>query len=118
MSTNPYEFRTEPDREALSVSGEIRGESARRFSADLAREALRRGRPGGVVHLDLDELDLLDGAAVAETVNALREILNARRRLEIHRSPQMLAHTLYKTGMLEDGRVTLIDPVEEGSTAN
>jgi len=118
MSTNPYEFRTEPGHVTLSVSGEIRGESARAFSADLAREALRRGEPGGVVYLDLDELDLLDGAAVAETVNALREILNTRRRLEIHRSPQMLAHTLYKAGMLEDGRITLIDPVEEGSTAN
>ena len=118
MSTNPYELKTGPDGATLSVSGEIRGESARAFSADLAREALRRGEPEGVVYLDLDELDLLDGAAVAETVNALREILNTRRRLEIHRSPQMLAHTLYKAGMLEDGRITLIDPIEEGSTAN
>ena len=118
MSTSPHELRTGPDGATLSVSGEIRGESARAFSADLAREALRRGEPGGVVHLYLDELDLLDGAAVAETVNALREIVNTRPGLEIHRSPQMLAHTLYKAGMLEDGRITLIDPVEEGSTAN
>ena len=118
MSTKPYAFRIEPETSVLSASGEVRGDSARAFRADLVREALGMGDPRGTVCLDLEELDLPDGVAVAETVNALREILNTGRHLEIHFSPQMLAHTLYKSGMLENGRVTLIDPVEEGSTAN
>ncbi len=70
------------------------------------------------IRLEFEELDLLDGAAVAEAVNAIREILETGRSLEIHHAPQMLAHTLYKTGMLADGRILLIEPVEEESTAN
>ncbi len=118
MSAKPFQIRTDPDSTKISAAGGICGGSAADFSRALVREALRLGEPEGEVCLEFEDLDLLDGAAVAETVNAIREILSNGRPMQIHRSPQMLAHTLYKTGMLKDGRITLIDPVEEESTAN
>lgn len=118
VSTGPFHIATDSENAEICASGGICRGSAADFSRHLVRAALQVGRPGGKVRLEFEELDLLDGTAVAETVNALREILKSGRRLRIDHAPQMLAHTLYKAGMLEDGRVLLIDPVEEESTAN
>ncbi|MFQ5914514.1 MAG: hypothetical protein ACE5JS_15170 [Nitrospinota bacterium] len=102
----------------MAASGGICSASAAEFSRELVWAALRFAEPEGGVILELNDLDLLDGPAVAETVNAIRQILGSRRRVQIHHAPQMLAHTLYKAGMLEDGRIALGNPIEEGSTAN
>jgi anti-anti-sigma regulatory factor len=118
MPAKPYQFRPNIEGVILNISGGICKGSAADFSRDLVQEAARFGEPEVEVHLDFDELDLLDGTAVAETVNAIRNLLETGRSLRIVHAPQMLAHTLYKTGMLEDGRIILIDPVEEESTAN
>lgn len=100
------------------ASGGICNASAEEFSRELVKEANELENPDVPFRLEFEELDLLDGVAVAEAVNAIREILETDRSLAIHHAPQMLAHTLYKTGMLADGRILLIEPVEEESTAN
>ena len=69
--------------------------------------------------LDLEELELLDGAAVARMVDLIRHLLSASSRVEVSKSPQSLAHTLYRVGMLEgDSRLELIAPRQEEGTTN
>lgn len=52
------------------------------------------------MRIDLDELDADDGAGVAVLTTLLRELLDRGGEITLVRAPQMLAHTLYKTGML------------------
>lgn len=66
--------------------------------------------------LNLLDLDLEDGVAVVETVNAVRALLSQHNALTLRHAPQMLAHTLYKIGLLEDGRLLLIAPRVESPT--
>ena len=67
-----------------------------------------------MVHeLDLTELELERGVEVARWVDRLRDELRTHGRLRVLHCPQMLAHTLYKTGMLRDGRLELVEPREE-----
>ncbi len=69
--------------------------------------------------LDLEELELIDGAAVARMVDLIRLLLNGSRRVRVLKSPQSLAHTLYRVGMLEgDARLELVEPRQEEGTTN
>ena len=69
--------------------------------------------------LDLEELELLDGSAVALMVDLVRLLLSGSKRVEVLKSPQSLAHTLYRVGMLEgDARLELIEPRQEEGTTN
>ena len=69
--------------------------------------------------LDLEDLELLDGAAVAHMVALVRLLLIACKRVQVLKSPQSLAHTLYRVGMLEgDARLELIEPREEEGVSN
>ena len=64
--------------------------------------------------LELEELELLDGAAVARMVDLIRLLLSVSKRVEVLKSPQSLAHTIYRVGMLEgDSRLELVDPRQE-----
>lgn len=65
--------------------------------------------------IDLGELefDAHDGVEVARWVDRIREHLRTQGRVRVRRCPQMLAHTLYKVGLLRDGRIELIDTREE-----
>lgn len=67
--------------------------------------------------LDLGDLEFDAGAEggvdVARWVDRVRALVREHGRLSIRRCPQMLAHTLYKVGMLRDGRIELIDVREE-----
>ncbi len=117
-SLKSYSFFIDEEHGRLLTSGEICSASAYEFSCDLVREVNRLKNSDASVCLEFGELDLLDGIAVAETVNGLRRILDNGFKLNIFHAPQMLAHTLYKAGMLVDGRILLVEPLEEASTAN
>lgn len=68
---------------------------------------------------DLEELELLDGSAVARMVDLIRLLLSASKRVEVFKSPQSLAHTIYRVGMLEgDARLELVDPRQEEGAPN
>jgi len=56
--------------------------------------------------LDLAELELDSGGAVAAKVDELRA-LAAGGRVVLRNCPQMLAHTLYKAGLLRRGDLVL-----------
>ena len=85
-------------------------------SAGSARvlEALQN-EPGrtGVAEFLMEDAELTDGASVARMVDAVRFLLSRFDRVRLIRSPQMLAHTLYKVGMLQGADLELVEPREE-----
>jgi hypothetical protein len=63
--------------------------------------------------LDLGELEIDDGPALAELVTHLRALAQEHGAVELHACPQLLAHTLYKVGALRSGRIRLASVREE-----
>ena len=98
--------------EPIRVGGSVDAAIAPVFAQVLTNDV--RALSGGTsrIELDLDELELDDGSAVVEAVNALKELLQ-EADLVVRHAPQMLAHTLYKTGMLRGGRLILESPRRE-----
>ncbi len=100
----------------IQVGGSVDATMANAFAIVLARDVKTLSAGRDTITLDFRELELDDGSAVAETVNALRELL-VQASLVVHNAPQMLAHTLYKCGMLEGARLVLKTPrIEEPTT--
>ena len=98
----------------VTVAGEVDAAAAEGLLTGIQRVVT----PGRLV-LDLAELELTDGVAVAIAVDAVRALAAARGAVELRSAPQMLAHTLYKCGLLSGERITLHAPrVEEPTTAN
>lgn len=88
------------DMERVGLYGELRHDNAARLLAWLKAT-------GPVTQLWLDELDIADGVAATQAVNAVRHLLSIQPSLSIHGAPQVLAHNLYRTGELVEGRITL-----------
>ena len=69
------------------------------------------------VELDLAEVEIEPGVegglAVARWVDELRARMQDHGRVRVCNCPQLLAHTLYKAGLLRDGRLELVDVREE-----
>jgi len=63
--------------------------------------------------LELDDLEVDDGPALAELVTHLRALVREHGAVELRDCPQLLAHTLYKTGELRHGRIRLASVREE-----
>jgi hypothetical protein len=63
--------------------------------------------------LDLGELEVDDGPELARLVTRLRALVDEHGALALHGCPQLLAHTLYKVGMLRSGRIRLISVRDE-----
>lgn len=104
---------THPHALHLSVEGALSAPAA----AHLVAQAATLDLPD-TLWLDLSELEVDDGVAVAELINLVRALAARVTLLTLHDAPQMLAHTLYKVGMLEEGHIRLSQPrQEEGSGA-
>jgi anti-anti-sigma regulatory factor len=93
----------------ITVGGNVDADSAEAFAIVLKHDVRVLADGDERIQLDLSDLELDDGSAVAETVNAIRELLELAPVL-VSNAPQMLAHTLYKVGLLEGGRLTLHEP--------
>lgn len=112
-------YDIEWDGERLVVEGNVPSGSGPAFCDALTQAARGVIVAWGSLELDLFDLELTDGVVVAEVVTAIRSIMEWHSEVVLHGAPQMLAHTLYKVGMLEDGSLTLENPREdEGTTAN
>ena len=99
----------------FTLSGDLDAEGAVQVLEAMEGESLR----AEITSLDLEELELIDGAAVARMVDLIRLVLSVSMRVEVLKSPQSLAHTLYRVGMLEgDSRLELVDPRQEEGTTN
>lgn len=60
-----------------------------------------------ISRLDLAELDIVDGVAATHAVNAVRMLHSRASFLCIEHAPQVLAHNLYRTGLLMDDGIVL-----------
>ena len=60
-----------------------------------------------VVRLDLVDEEADDPIALANRIDELRVLVEAGCRVELANCPQMLAHTLYKAGLLRDRRIVI-----------
>jgi hypothetical protein len=60
-----------------------------------------------VVRLDLADEDADDPLALANRIDELRVLVEAGCTVELANCPQMLAHTLYKAGLLRGGRIVV-----------
>jgi len=63
--------------------------------------------------LDLADVEVDDGPALASLVTRLRRLADEHGALELHACPQLLAHTLYKAGLLLHGRIRLASVRDE-----
>ena len=86
--------------ERIVVEGEVV-----RCSGPAFCHALDQALPAGLA-VDMRDLEIEDGVAMALTISTIRRHLPIR----ILYAPQMLAHTLYKIGMLDSERVELVFP--------
>ena len=59
--------------------------------------------------LNLTDVEIITGLAMAECVTWLRE-LSTTHSIALWYAPQMLAHTLYKANILQQGKITLFQP--------
>jgi ABC-type transporter Mla MlaB component len=115
-STLPPALEWELHGSTLIIAGELVSPDQIRPPSQLLGGNNENGPPIGI--LDLSELDIEDGPALARLVSWIR-LLAARRPLRLDEAPQMLAHTLYKIGALEGGRIELRAPrMDQGTTAN
>ena len=115
LSHPQYELRESASGEYFTLTGDLDAQGAARVLEAMEGQVLN----ADFTSLDLEELELIDGAAVARMVDFIRLLLNASRRVRVFKSPQSLAHTLYRVGMLEgDARLELIDPRQEEGTTN
>lgn len=116
VSEEAFELvRTDADEEAWFI---IRGDLDA-FGARLVLGALE-AEPGGseIGVLFLEEAELLDGSATAQMVDAVRLLLERFERVKLIRSPQILAHSIYRVGMLAGNtRLELVEPREEEGVA-
>jgi len=68
------------------------------------------GNDAAAVDIDMAALDEIDAESIAVLTTLVRTHLQTGAEVTIHRPPQMLAHTLYKIGLLDHAGLTLIDP--------
>ncbi len=74
---------------------------------------------GGKVELLMEDAELTDSVSVTRMVDAVRCLLRNFDQVRLIYSPQMLAHSIYKVGMLQGGAgLELVDPREEEGGAN
>ena len=92
------------------------GEPTARDLESLLGE-LERSRPPDEVVVDLADLDLEDAADVVALAEGLRSASARSSRVEILEAPQVLAHTLYRIGALQNQSLVLTDPRNELGTA-
>lgn len=59
--------------------------------------------------VDLTDLDIEDGVAATRAVNAVRMLCAQVSVLCLKGAPQVLAHNLYRTGLLAEGGIELVD---------
>ena len=115
LSHPQYELGKSASGEFFILTGDLDAEGAARVLEALEGQVLS----ADLTSLNLEELELIDGAAVARMVDLIRLLLRGSASVRVLKSPQSLAHTLYRVGMLEgDARLELIEPRQEEGTTN
>ena len=88
----------------VRLEGEIDRTGVEAFAAWAARAE-------GPLLVDLGDAEVEDGAACGELVRALRQLAERGVRVKLLHAPQVLAHVIYRVGML--GSIELIEPLSD-----
>jgi hypothetical protein len=109
-------LRFDPDGGTRFVLlGDVDAGGAGRVLKALEAEMVREGG----VELMLEEAELTDAISVARMVDAVRLLVGRHAHVRLIRSPQLLAHSLYRVGMIREGApLKLIEPREEEGSAS
>lgn len=105
--------------ERLIISGtgdsrRIEGELSRDNSAVLHDWGCRIAATVAIRELDLAGLDIMDAAGIAAAVEVIRMLSTHSPVMSVNHAPHLLAHTLYRIGLLETGsHIVLVDPRQE-----
>jgi hypothetical protein len=102
-------IRRDPRSCRISIGGVIDASIAAAFGQAVGRDVPVMAAGSNPIELDFDDLELDDGSAVDEAINALRELLR-KGPLVVRSAPQRLAATLSKTDLLQGGRLRLEAP--------
>jgi len=89
----------------IELSGDLAGCDCLRAFWDCHVDA-----DAAAVEIEMSGVDEMDGPSVAVLSTAVRSHLATGAEVTITHAPQMLAHTLYKIGLLDHAGLTLIDP--------
>lgn len=92
--------------DSLSIDGDLN-----RRNAPLMLQWLEEQPP--IPTLELEGLDIEDGVAATLAVNAVRLLGSRVPLLRIIHAPQLLAHNLYRVGLLLQGGIVLVAVREE-----
>ena len=104
-----------PEGVRYEISGDIDAEGAGGIFHSLRGDEIRGGRADVVI----ENMEFEDGEAVAMMVDSIRLLLDRFEKVQVIHSPQALAHTLYRAGMLLDpSRLELVQPREEEGRAS
>lgn len=85
----------------LVLSGELT-----RDNGDALLQWLQGAPP--VECMELSELEIADGVAATQAVNAVRLLSTRVPLLSVVGAPQVLGHNLYRTGQLAKGNIELL----------
>ena len=109
-------LRFDPDEGTRFVLlGDVDAAAAGRVLKALEAEMVREGG----VELMMEDAELTDAVSVARMVDAVRLLVGRFEHVRLIRSPQLLAHTLYRVGMIREGApLELIEPREEEGSAS
>ncbi len=107
-------IRRDPRSCRIRVGGFIDASIATAFGQAVERDVRVMAAGSNPIELDFDELELQDGSAVEEAINAIRQLLQ-QGPVVVRSAPQMLVQELSQTGLLQGGRLRLEAPREQAS---
>lgn len=102
-------IRIEIQGETISLAGELAASDATLLEAWFHHLDLQQP----LSCLELGELDISDGVAATHMINIVRLLLSRADRITLSGAPQLLAHNLYRAGMLYDGCAITLDGMRE-----
>jgi hypothetical protein len=105
----PKAYQDRENRQAVPSAGES-------DATDRVVDAEHEGESVRVI--DLGEVEIDDGPSLARLVTSLRRRAEQGLPLMLVQCPQMLAHTLYKAGVLGAGRIRIASVREEEPRAS
>ena len=101
----PVKVQIQAGRGLIRLAGDLDAQEAAHLERQLTDIRLL---PAGLLIVEMQELELLDGQAVVALVNGLRHLRKRVARLEVHGAPQILGHNLYRINSLAAGGETIV----------
>jgi anti-anti-sigma factor len=102
-----FSHRIDGNTTRVGLAGELDGASCNCLQAFWTCHLDERAPR---VEIDMTEVDGIDGESIAVLVGIIRGHVEAGSEVVVRAAPQMLAHTLYKAGLLKQPGLRLESP--------